>query len=67
MGVDGFELLKVANQYKIPVIMLTAQGLSEENLKRSAGEGACYYAPKEKMVEIDLFVVDVLGSSALVN
>jgi DNA-binding response OmpR family regulator len=67
MGVDGFELLKVANQYKIPVIMLTAHGLSEENLKRSAEEGACYYAPKEKMVEIDLFVADVLGSSALVN
>jgi DNA-binding response OmpR family regulator len=60
MGVDGFELLKVANQYKIPVIMLTAHGLSEENLKRCVEQGACYYAPKEKMFEIDLFVADVL-------
>ena len=33
--------------------MLTAHGLSEESLKKSAEEGASYYAPKEKMHEID--------------
>ena len=60
MGVDGFELLKIANQHKTPALMLTAHGLSEENLKRSAKEGAAYYAPKEKMHEIHLFVADVL-------
>jgi DNA-binding response OmpR family regulator len=60
MGVDGFELLKVANEQGIPALMLTAHGLSEENLKRSAQEGACYYAPKEKIDEIHLFVADVL-------
>ncbi len=60
MGVDGFELLKVANKQKIPALMLTAHGLSEENLKKSAQEGACYYAPKEKMHDIQLFVTDVL-------
>lgn len=60
MGVDGFELLKVANQRKIPALMLTAHGLSEENLRKSAEEGACYYAPKEKMADIHLFVADVL-------
>ena len=60
MGVDGFELLKVANKQKIPALMLTAHGLSEENLKKSAEEGACYYAPKEKMHDIQLFVADVL-------
>ena len=60
MGVDGFELLKVANKEKIPALMLTAHGLSEENLKKSAEEGACYYAPKEKMHDIQLFVADVL-------
>jgi DNA-binding response OmpR family regulator len=59
MGVDGFELLKIANKHEIPALMLTAHGLSEENLKRSAKEGACYYAPKEKMHEIHLFVADV--------
>ena len=60
MGVDGFELLKVANKCGTPALMLTAHGLSEENLKRSAEEGACYYAPKEKMHEIHIFVADVL-------
>jgi hypothetical protein len=60
MGVDGFELLKIANKCGTPALMLTAHGLSEENLKRSAEEGACYYAPKEKMHEIHIFVADVL-------
>ena len=60
MGVDGFELLKIANKCGTPALMLTAHGLSEENLKKSAEEGACYYAPKEKMNEIHLFVADVL-------
>lgn len=59
MGVEGFELLKVANKCGTPALMLTAHGLSEENLKKSAEEGACYYAPKEKMNEIHLFVADV--------
>lgn len=40
--------------------MSTAHGLPEENLKKSAAEGACYYAPKEKMHDIHLFVADVL-------
>jgi DNA-binding response OmpR family regulator len=63
MGVKGFELLKIANQNKIPSLMLTAHGLSEANLKKSAEEGAYYYAPKEKMDEIELFVADVLEAS----
>jgi len=63
MGVQGFELLKIANRNNIPSLMLTAHGLSEENLKKSAEEGAYYYAPKEKMDEIDLFVADVLEAS----
>lgn len=63
MGVKGFELLKIANQNKIPALMLTAHGLSEENLKKSAEGGAYYYAPKEKMDEIELFVADVLEAS----
>jgi DNA-binding NtrC family response regulator len=62
MGVQGFDLLRIANAQKIPALMLTAHGLSEESLKRSAKEGALYYAPKEKMNEIDLFVADVLDA-----
>jgi len=60
MGVKGFELLKIANKLKIPALMLTAHALSEENLKKSAENGASYYAPKEEMNNIDVFVADVL-------
>ena len=60
MGVQGFELLEIANRRNVPALMLTAHGLSEENLRRSAEEGASYYAPKEKMSDIAAFVADVL-------
>jgi len=60
MGVKGFELLEIAKKRDIPALMLTAHGLSEENLRRSAADGASYYAPKEEMGNIATFVADVL-------
>ena len=62
MGVNGYELLKTANIRKIPAIMLTAHALSSDNLKRSAEEGAAYYAPKEEIGNIKLFIADVLDA-----
>mgnify|MGYP005629130433 FL=1 len=59
MGVQGFELLKVANSQGIPALMLTANALKVENLKKSIEEGAAYFAPKEKMIDIELFVADI--------
>ncbi len=60
MGVKGYELLKIANSRDIPALMLTAHALSEEHLKKSAEEGAAYYAPKDRITDIALFVADVL-------
>jgi len=60
MGVKGFELLKISNEHKIPALMLTAHALSEESLKKSAQDGAAYFAPKDKMADIEIFVSDVL-------
>ena len=60
MGVKGFELLSIANRRKIPALMLTAHSLSEDSLKKSAANGASYFAPKDEMVKIDAFVADVL-------
>mgnify|MGYP005636640253 FL=1 len=60
MGVDGFRLLDIANQRNIPALMLTAHALSEESLKRSAEQGASYYAPKDEIERIDLFVADII-------
>ena len=59
MGVQGFELLKVANSQGIPALMLTAHALTEESLKKSVEDGAAYFAPKEKMGDIELFIADV--------
>ncbi len=60
MGVDGFKLLEIANQRKIPALMLTAHALTEENLKHAAEEGASYYAPKDEIERIDVFVADII-------
>ena len=60
MGVKGFDLLKIANERNVPSLMLTAHALSEENLKKSAKDGAAYYAPKDEMKNIVVFVADVI-------
>jgi DNA-binding NtrC family response regulator len=60
MGVSGFDLLKIANKRNIPALMFTAHALTKENLKKSAEEGAAYYAPKDEMEKIKHFIIDVL-------
>lgn len=60
MGVKGYELLEIANSRDVPALMLTAHALSEEHLKQSAEKGAAYYAPKDRITDIALFVADVL-------
>ena len=59
MGVDGYELLKVANSQNIPAVMLTAQAQTNDSLNRLAEGGAAYYAPKDRMHELDIFLADV--------
>jgi CheY-like chemotaxis protein len=60
MGVRGFDLLKIANERRVPALMLTAHALSEENLNRAAREGAVYYAPKDEITRIATFAADVI-------
>jgi DNA-binding NtrC family response regulator len=60
MGVKGFELLEVANAHDIPALMLTAHALTREALKESAERGASYFAPKDEISHIDVFLADVL-------
>lgn len=62
MGVDGFDLLAIANEQHIPALMLTANSLNEKSIKHAAEKGAAYFAPKEKMSDIDLFAADVLSA-----
>ena len=60
MGVEGYDLLEVANQKGIVAAMLTAHALSPENLVKSYEEGAASYLPKEEMINIASFLNDIL-------
>ncbi len=60
MGVDGYQLLETANKKGIVTVMLTAHALSPDNIKKSYLGGACSYIPKEEMINIETFLLDVL-------
>jgi CheY-like chemotaxis protein len=60
MGVNGYELLKIAKSKDIPALMFTSNALTQQNLERSATEGASYYAPKDEISRIACFIADVI-------
>jgi len=60
MGVDGYELLEIANTRKVIAVMLTAHALSPEDTVKSYKEGAASYIPKEEMTNIVTFLNDIL-------
>ncbi|MFQ5484186.1 MAG: response regulator [Desulfobacterales bacterium] len=64
MGVRGFDLLKIATEKKIPALMLTAQGLDPDNLVGSIKLGAKSYIPKDRMVEIDIYLKEIFIAKA---
>ncbi|MBN1101827.1 MAG: response regulator [Deltaproteobacteria bacterium] len=63
MGVNGFELLDIANERKVISVMLTAQALSPESTVKAYKRGAAFFVPKDEMANITLFLEDVLKSS----
>ena len=60
MGVDGYELLRIANEKKVIAVMLTAHSLSTESTVKSYHEGAAFFVPKDEMAHITTFLTDVL-------
>jgi len=64
MGVRGYDLLDIATRRDIPALMLTAHALTKEHLKKSAERGAAFYAPKDEMANIALYLADVLEARA---
>ncbi len=62
MGVRGYDLLKATNKLGIPTVMLTAHALSPANLKESIELGADAYIPKDKLLDITLYIEDVLAA-----
>ena len=59
MGVSGYDLLEIANQNNIPALMLTAHALTSDNLIASIKGGAYAYIPKDKMIEIEDYMIDL--------
>ena len=63
MGVDGFNILKRTVRYGIPTVMLTAHALSKDSLIKAAKLGAACFLPKEKMMELENFLADLIKNS----
>lgn len=63
MGVRGYELLRLAADRGIPVLMLTAHALSPDNLIKSIKEGAQSYVPKDKLFDIPAFLREMLEAN----
>jgi DNA-binding NtrC family response regulator len=60
MGVNGFELLRTSVQKGFPTVMLTAYAVTPEALEKSMKLGAVAFLPKEKMADLEEFLVDVV-------
>ena len=60
MGVNGFELLKIATARGFPTVVLTAHAITLDAQKKSIQLGAISFLPKEKMHEIGELLEDVL-------
>jgi len=60
MGVEGFDLLKIAYDRDIPSVILTAHELNPTALKKSIELGARAYFPKYKLSEIVSYLESVL-------
>ena len=60
MGVDGYELLKIAKKKNIIAVMLTAHSLTVQDTKKSFELGAASFIPKDKIMDIAVFLTDIL-------
>ena len=60
MGVNGFELLQTSVQKGYPTVMLTAYVVTPEALEKSIKLGAVAFLPKEKMVDLEEFLIYVV-------
>jgi DNA-binding NtrC family response regulator len=60
VGVDGYELLEIANKKRVITVILTTNALSIEDTVESLKKGAALFIPKEKMIEIETYLKDIL-------
>ena len=62
MGVNGLLLLEASVAQGIPTVMLTAHAVNPETLMASISKGAISYLPKEKLVELEDLLSQLLGA-----
>ena len=60
MGVNGYELLEIAIKKNIKSVIFTAHALSPDNFAKSLNLGARAYIPKDKMMELDVVLSEVI-------
>jgi CheY-like chemotaxis protein len=60
MGVNGLQLLEEAVARQIPAVMLTAHAISPATLMDSIQKGAISYLPKERLVDLDSLLNELL-------
>ncbi|VBB42673.1 Response regulator receiver domain protein [uncultured Desulfatiglans sp.] len=60
MGVNGYELLDIANKRGVIPVMLTAHALTPQDAAKSFRSGAASYLPKEEMLNLETFLNDIL-------
>lgn len=62
MGVHGYDLLEVCRERGIPCLMLTAHALSPDHLMKSLEAGALAYVPKEKMMDLPEYLLEIISA-----
>jgi len=62
MGVNGFELLKIATSRGFPTIVLTAHAGIQDVQKKSTKLGAISLLPKEKIHELIAILEDTIST-----
>ena len=60
MGVDGYQLLDIAQERKITPVMMTAHEDTQKGVVISYSKGAASYIPKEKLADIARYLNDIL-------
>ena len=60
MGINGYELLELANEKSITAVMLTAHAMTQENVEKSFQNGAASFIPKDEISDIVTFLTDIL-------
>ena len=60
MGVNGFALLERCVEKNYPAVMLTAHAITPEAVKKSMELGAAFFLPKDRMMDLQAFLEEVV-------